>query len=345
MAASSRTCRSRSGRGRSSGSPGWWEAAAPRWRARSSAPIGLDDGAILFEGAPVSVKGPRHAARLGIAMVPESRKEQGLFMIRPVRENISIVDVKALARLGIVDRRVEGRRTGALATDLDVRASSQEAMVTTLSGGNQQKVLFAKWLFRRPKLLIADEPTRGVDVGAKRQIHELLIGLARDGLAVLLISSEIEEVLGLAHRVLVMRAGRIVGEFEGAAATDEAVMTAAFTAGPGPRAHDRGHREVPPARFPRLRDRLRVPGAVRRAQLRVGLVPEVPERLEHPRPVGGDRPARVRGDAVHHRRRLRPVRRRERQRVRRRRMQGRELRLARRSESSRASPPASGSGS
>ena len=193
---------------------------------------GLDEGAILFEGAPVSVKGPRHAARLGIAMVPESRKEQGLFMIRPVRENISIVDVKALAKLGVVDRRAEGRRTGALATDLDVRASSQEAMVTTLSGGNQQKVLFAKWLFRRPKLLIADEPTRGVDVGAKRQIHELLIGLARDGLAVLLISSEIEEVLGLAHRVLVMRAGRIVGEFEGDAATDEAVMTAAFTAGP-----------------------------------------------------------------------------------------------------------------
>ncbi len=192
----------------------------------------LDRGEILFEGAAVSVKGPRHASRLGIAMVPESRKEQGLFMIRPVRENISIVDMGAIASLGIVDRRTEARRTGELASDLDVRASSQEAMVTTLSGGNQQKVLFAKWLFRRPKLLIADEPTRGVDVGAKRQIHELLIGLAREGMAVLLISSEIEEVLGLAHRVLVMRAGRIVGEFEGETATDEAIMTAAFTAGP-----------------------------------------------------------------------------------------------------------------
>jgi ABC-type sugar transport system ATPase subunit len=153
-------------------------------------------------------------------------------MIRPIRENISIVDMHAIARAGVVDRRAEGRRTGALAQDLDVRTSSQEAMVTTLSGGNQQKVLFAKWLFRRPKLLIADEPTRGVDVGAKRQIHELLIRLAEAGMAVLLISSEIEEVLGLAHRVLVMRAGRLVGEFEGDAATDEAVMTAAFTAGP-----------------------------------------------------------------------------------------------------------------
>ena len=192
----------------------------------------LDAGEVLFEGGPVSIKGPRQASRLGIAMLPESRKEQGLFMIRPVRENISIVDVRAVARLGVVDRRAEGRRTRDLARDLDVRSASQEAMVRTLSGGNQQKVLFAKWLFRRPKLLIADEPTRGVDVGAKRQIHELLLGLARDGMGVLLISSEIEEVLGLAHRVLVMRAGRVVGEFEGDAATDEAVMTAAFTAGP-----------------------------------------------------------------------------------------------------------------
>jgi ABC-type sugar transport system ATPase subunit len=192
----------------------------------------LDSGELLFEGKPVSVKGPRHAARLGIAMLPESRKDQGLFMIRPVRENISIVDVRAISRLGVVDRRTEGRRTSALANELDVRTASQEAMVTTLSGGNQQKVLFAKWLFRRPKLLIADEPTRGVDVGAKRQIYELLIGLASDGMAILLISSEIEEVLGLAHRVLVMRTGRVVGEFEGAAATDEAVMTAAFSAGP-----------------------------------------------------------------------------------------------------------------
>jgi ABC-type sugar transport system ATPase subunit len=165
-------------------------------------------------------------------MLPESRKEQGLFMIRPVRENISIVDVQAMSRLGVVERRKEGRRTSELADSLDVRSASQEAMVTTLSGGNQQKVLFAKWLFRRPKLLIADEPTRGVDVGAKRQIHELLIGLAAEGMAVLLISSEIEEVLGLAHRVLVMRTGRVVAEFEGDAATDEAVMTAAFASGP-----------------------------------------------------------------------------------------------------------------
>ena len=109
--ATSRTSRSPSGRARSSGSPAWSGAAAPRSRGRIFGADHLDAGEILFEGRPVVVKGPRQAARLGIAMLPESRKEQGLFMIRPVRENISIVDVQAIARLGVVDRRAEGRRT------------------------------------------------------------------------------------------------------------------------------------------------------------------------------------------------------------------------------------------
>jgi len=193
----------------------------------------LESGEVFFEGRQVSIRGPRQASRLGIAMLPESRKEQGLFMIRPVRENVSIVDLEAFSTAGIVSRRRERARTEELARDLDVRAASPEAPVTTLSGGNQQKVLFAKWLLRKPKLLIADEPTRGVDVGAKRQIHELLIRLAKEGMAVLLISSEIEEVLGLAHRVLVMRTGHVVGEFAGDAITDEAVMNAAFATAPG----------------------------------------------------------------------------------------------------------------
>ena len=109
-----------------------------------------------------------------------------------------------------------------------MRAASLEQPVAGLSGGNQQKVLFAKWLARRPTVLLADEPTRGVDIGAKRQIHDLLLDLAGDGMAVLLISSEIEEVLSLSHRVLVMRAGRIVEEIPGDAATEENVMRAAF---------------------------------------------------------------------------------------------------------------------
>ena len=114
--------------------------------------------------------------------------------------------------------------------DLDIRAASVDAPVGTLSGGNQQKVLFAKWLVRTPKVLIADEPTRGVDVGAKRQIHELIARLAAQGMAVLLISSELEEVLGLAHRVLVMRRGQVVARYESEEATMERVMSAAFAA-------------------------------------------------------------------------------------------------------------------
>jgi ABC-type sugar transport system ATPase subunit len=113
---------------------------------------------------------------------------------------------------------------------IDVRAKSPAARVSTLSGGNQQKVLFAKWLLKPPRVFIADEPTRGVDVGAKRAIYELIHSLAADGMAVLLISSEHEEVLGLAHRVLVMRAGRIVGELAGDEMTESAVLAAAFAA-------------------------------------------------------------------------------------------------------------------
>jgi rhamnose transport system ATP-binding protein len=112
--------------------------------------------------------------------------------------------------------------------DVDARAASQKMPVSALSGGNQQKTAIAKWLVKTPKVLLADEPTRGIDVGAKRAIYELIAELARGGLGVLLISSELEEVLGLAHRILVLRAGRIVAELDGAAADEETVMRAAF---------------------------------------------------------------------------------------------------------------------
>ncbi|MHB8470142.1 MAG: sugar ABC transporter ATP-binding protein [Gaiellaceae bacterium] len=187
-----------------------------------------DGGEILLDGRPVRVRGPRQASRLGIAMLPESRKEQGLVMMRSVRENVTLTTLGDFAEAGVVSRRRERARTGELARELAIRAASVDAPVATLSGGNQQKVLFAKWLVRPPRMLIADEPTRGVDVGAKRQIHELILRLAAQGMAVLLISSELEEVLGLAHRVLVMRQGRIVAEYDTADATMERVMAAAF---------------------------------------------------------------------------------------------------------------------
>lgn len=188
----------------------------------------LDAGRILIDGEPVSIRSPRDAATAGIAMLPESRKEQGLFMERAVRENASMAILPELSPGGIVDTRRERRMTRDVVAELDVRTRSIEAPVVNLSGGNQQKVLFAKWLLLRPKILLADEPTRGVDVGAKRQIYELLVRLASEGMGVLLISSEIEEVLGLSHRVLVLRSGRIVAELEGESATKDAVMSAAF---------------------------------------------------------------------------------------------------------------------
>jgi len=189
---------------------------------------GIDVGEVLLDGHPVRIRGPRQAARLGIALLPESRKEQGLVMIRPVRENVTLATLRQFASSGVVIRRRERRRTRDLARDLDVRGASVDAPVVTLSGGNQQKTLFAKWLVRRPRILLADEPTRGVDVGAKQQIYELLVRLAADGVAVLLISSELEEVLGLAHRVIVMRHGRVVIELDAEQATMDRVMSAAF---------------------------------------------------------------------------------------------------------------------
>jgi simple sugar transport system ATP-binding protein/ribose transport system ATP-binding protein len=190
----------------------------------------VDGGEIFVEGRRLRARGPRGAAGWGVVMVPESRKEQGLFMIRPIRENLVVSILSDVATLGVVRSRAERRRARDLAKQVDVRASSLEAPLRSLSGGNQQKVLFAKWLARRPRVLIADEPTRGVDVGAKSQIAELITKLAANGMGVLLISSEIEEVLGLSHRVLVMRSGRIVAEYDGEAATQDAVMRAAFAA-------------------------------------------------------------------------------------------------------------------
>ncbi|HEU5434092.1 MAG TPA: ATP-binding cassette domain-containing protein, partial [Thermomicrobiales bacterium] len=192
----------------------------------------LDGGEILIDGRPVRVSSPRAAAKARIAMLPESRKEQGLVMTRSLRENVTLADLPAFADAGVVNARRERAAALRETRRLDVKTPSLETPVLNLSGGNQQKALFAKWLLRQPRVLVADEPTRGVDVGAKRQIHELLVHLAARGMAVLLISSEIEEVLGLSHRILVLRSGRIVAEFDGATATKDDVMDAAFQAAP-----------------------------------------------------------------------------------------------------------------
>jgi ABC-type sugar transport system ATPase subunit len=163
-------------------------------------------------------------------MIPESRKEDGLLLGRSVTENVSLASLGAVSRYGFVRRGAERQRTREALERWTVRADGPGAPVSSLSGGNQQKLLFARMLLCGPEVLVADEPTRGVDVGAKRAIYDLLASLADEGLGVLLISSELEEVLGLAHRVLVMRAGRIVGELAGEQMTESAVLGAAFAA-------------------------------------------------------------------------------------------------------------------
>jgi len=185
-------------------------------------------GVIELDGKPFDARSPRAAIRRGVVMLPEDRKRQGLLMLRSIVENVTLPHLEDVSSIGVMAPGAERRRTSDLISRLDVRTRSNKARVNTLSGGNQQKVLFAKWLFRTPRVFIADEPTRGVDVGAKRAIYELIHSLAAEGIAVLLISSEHEEVLGLAHRVLVMRAGRIVAEFDREAMSEGAVLHAAF---------------------------------------------------------------------------------------------------------------------
>ena len=191
-------------------------------------------GVVELGGEPLKARSPRRAIEQGLVMLPEDRKSQGLLMLRSIVDNVTLPYLRDVCETGVVRRQLERRRAAEMIERLDVRSKSPKASVSTLSGGNQQKVLFARWLFRRPRVLIADEPTRGIDVGAKRAIYDLLRSLAADGIAVLLISSEHEEVLGLAHRVLVMRAGRIVAELDEETMSEDAILSAAFaTAGTG----------------------------------------------------------------------------------------------------------------
>ncbi len=187
-----------------------------------------EHGVVEIVGDQLRPRSPRQAIRHGVVMLPEDRKSQGLLMRRSVIDNVTLPHLAEVSTGGVMRIRRERRKAMELIKRLDVRTRSGAAPVNTLSGGNQQKVLFAKWLFHRPRLFIADEPTRGVDVGAKRAIYELIHTLAAEGIGVLLIASEHEEILGLAHRVLVMRGGRIVAEFDQSTMSEDAVLHAAF---------------------------------------------------------------------------------------------------------------------
>ncbi len=195
------------------------------------------NGEVELAGDRLRATAPLVSLRHGLVMIPESRKDQGLFLGRSVLENVSLSRLQAFSRLGVVNRRAERTAARQVLDRVAVKGGDYGAPVAALSGGNQQKVLFARTLMCGPRVLIADEPTRGVDVGAKRAIYDLLVGLAAEGMGVLLISSEVEEILGLSHRVLVMSRGRIVTELRGEDVTESAILAAAFSDTPGrPRA-------------------------------------------------------------------------------------------------------------
>ena len=181
----------------------------------------LRAGDVALPGKPLG------SLKAKVAMIPESRKDDGLMLRRPVRENVSLASLRSLGRSGFVRRRRSRQRVRDALTSV-AATSGLDTPPAKLSGGNQQKLMFARALLADPAVLIADDPTRGVDVGAKRDLYQLIVDLAARGVAVLLISNEVEEILGLAHRVVVMRAGRVVAELIGDAMTEEAIVASSF---------------------------------------------------------------------------------------------------------------------
>lgn len=193
----------------------------------AKAVFGLDSnatGTVLVDGGELKFGSVHSALHAGVGLVPEDRKRQGCVLGMSCRENASMAILDRIARAGFLDQQREKEIAGDFIGRLRVKTASMDAPVNSLSGGNQQKIVIAKWLARGGKLLIVDEPTRGVDVGAKAAIHALLDELAGQGLAIMLISSELPEVLNLSHRIMVMREGRLVGELAKANASQEAVL-------------------------------------------------------------------------------------------------------------------------
>jgi len=178
-------------------------------------------------GQPVQIDSPQEAIRLGMAYVPEDRQTHGLIPPMSITANLSLVVLEQCARHGWLQDKVECDKAFSAARQMEVRAGHIWQKARELSGGNQQKVVLAKWLETQPRILILDEPTRGIDVGTKAAVHALMSKLAAEGIAILMISSELPEVLGMSDRILVMREGHLTGHFTRAEATQEKIISAA----------------------------------------------------------------------------------------------------------------------
>jgi ribose transport system ATP-binding protein len=185
---------------------------------------GWRGGEIAIDGEPVVINSPTDACRLGVALVTEDRKARGLLLSSTVRDNVTLPSVGVLSRFGLRSFAREAALAADVVERLSVRCNDVEQIVATLSGGNQQKVVIGKWLATGPRVLLLDEPTRGIDVGAKQEIYQLIFELAAHGLGIVIVSSEMPELLLLSDRVLVMCEGRQTGLLSAAEATQEAIM-------------------------------------------------------------------------------------------------------------------------
>jgi inositol transport system ATP-binding protein len=186
----------------------------------------FDSGRILIDGKPVRISSPQAAIRHGVGLVPEDRKQQALFLSLAIRMNLSMASLDRVSKWGVfVDEAKESAMVEQYRKALSIRMASPEQIVANLSGGNQQKVVLARWLALQPKVLIVDEPTRGIDIGAKVDVHNLLFEMARSGIAVIAISSELPEVLAISDRIVTMREGRVTGEIARADADQQKLMS------------------------------------------------------------------------------------------------------------------------
>ena len=171
-----------------------------------------DTGSVTLDGMSINVRTPRDAIRAGVALLTEDRKSQGLVLIHSARENFGLPNLPLWSRMGFVRRREERTALARFIKDIRIKIAHPEQQAQTLSGGNQQKLVLAKWLQRNCEVIIFDEPTRGIDVGAKLEIYQLMNNLAAEGKVIIMVSSELPEVLGMADRILVMHDGRVTGE-------------------------------------------------------------------------------------------------------------------------------------
>jgi rhamnose transport system ATP-binding protein len=187
-----------------------------------------DSSQILLRGEPVRISSPAQAIELGFAYVPEDRRQHGVVLEMPIRENISLASLGTVSRGGLIDGGAERDLAGRYIGQLHIKTADADSETATLSGGNQQKVALARWLATNPAVLILDEPTQGVDVGSKAEIHRLMLDLAERGLAIVLISSELPEILGMSDRIAVMHAGSIRGTLTREEATPQKILALAL---------------------------------------------------------------------------------------------------------------------